>query len=395
MARVLHISRHERMDRRITGEMNHLVHAGHDVAFLSTPVDLTGAGLSERIRLAVLRMTDGGVGISSGSARFRQLVRRGLLCLPRAVSVPVYARALASTDKSVCRLLDGLLAERLRDFAPDVIHVHDLRLVRYAMELKRRHPSARVVYDAHELTPFQVVNRAVETYLLEREREAVRQVDAVITVNEGIAERMRQLYGIARPHVVLNSVEPSGRRICVPPSHEGVNVIFQGSLTRGRNLERLARAFRILPPDFRLTVLGDGPLLGRLRRMASGNVVFRDAVPQTELLEMTAKADFGIIPYLGDTCENNRLCTPNKLFEYIEAGLPVCSSDLPEVARILSACGNGQCFPMRSEEEIAAAVRTMADALSSGRFDVAAREAARARFSHDAQMKVLERACGL
>jgi glycosyltransferase involved in cell wall biosynthesis len=48
----------------------------------------------------------------------------------------------------------------------------------------------------------------------------------------------------------------------------------------------------------------------------------------------------GVIPYQ-DTCLNYRFCTPNKLFEFIAAALPVVASDLPEIARMIYEQGNG------------------------------------------------------
>ena len=46
---------------------------------------------------------------------------------------------------------------------------------------------------------------------------------------------------------------------------------------------------------------------------------------------------------LQDTCENHRLALPNKLFEYIVAGVPVVASALPETERLVSAYGIGWC----------------------------------------------------
>jgi glycosyltransferase involved in cell wall biosynthesis len=88
-----------------------------------------------------------------------------------------------------------------------------------------------------------------------------------------------------------------------------------------------------------LVVLGDGLLLSYLQKIAQkkelrGRVYFHAAVPQNELLALTAAADVGIIPYQA-TCLNNLYCTPNKLFEFIAAGLPILATDLPEIRRLV------------------------------------------------------------
>ena len=48
---------------------------------------------------------------------------------------------------------------------------------------------------------------------------------------------------------------------------------------------------------------------------------FLPSVPLEELLAHTAQADVGVT-LLQDTCQNHRLAPPNKLFEYIAAGIP-------------------------------------------------------------------------
>jgi glycosyltransferase involved in cell wall biosynthesis len=65
-------------------------------------------------------------------------------------------------------------------------------------------------------------------------------------------------------------------------------------------------------------------------------VHFMETVPQSVLLEYTTSADIGVIPYQ-NTCLNNYYCTPNKLFEFIAAGLPFIGTDLPEISRIVRA----------------------------------------------------------
>jgi glycosyltransferase involved in cell wall biosynthesis len=63
-------------------------------------------------------------------------------------------------------------------------------------------------------------------------------------------------------------------------------------------------------------------------------------VPLGELLAMTAEADVGVT-LLQDTCENHRLALPNKLFEYVAAGVPVVAAALPEAARLVAQYGIG------------------------------------------------------
>jgi len=84
-------------------------------------------------------------------------------------------------------------------------------------------------------------------------------------------------------------------------------------------------------------------------------VYFLPAVPQAELLQHSASADLGIIPY-PHVDLNSYYCTPNKLFEFIQAGLPILSNDSPELRRFVSEEGFGLVHAMSSPLHIANAI---------------------------------------
>ena len=101
------------------------------------------------------------------------------------------------------------------------------------------------------------------------------------------------------------------------------------------------------------------------------------SVPLDELLAYTAEADVGVT-LLQDTCENHRLALPNKLFEYIVAGVPVVASALPETERLVSAYGIGWCAapddPVALAEVLRHALSERGDADRQGRLAAAAAE---------------------
>jgi len=84
-------------------------------------------------------------------------------------------------------------------------------------------------------------------------------------------------------------------------------------------------------------------------------VYFLPAVSQSELLQHSASADMGIIPYPHIDL-NSYYCTPNKLFEFIQAGLPIIANDSPELRRFVQNEGFGLIHPMRSPGQIAQAI---------------------------------------
>jgi glycosyltransferase involved in cell wall biosynthesis len=88
--------------------------------------------------------------------------------------------------------------------------------------------------------------------------------------------------------------------------------------------------------------MGYGPLEGLVREESQTNetIFFHPAVTPHELLNYTSSADYGILFY-EDTCLNHRYCSPNKIFEYLMAGLPVLTSNLFEMKRLVETEGVG------------------------------------------------------
>jgi glycosyltransferase involved in cell wall biosynthesis len=78
-------------------------------------------------------------------------------------------------------------------------------------------------------------------------------------------------------------------------------------------------------------------------------------VPQRDLPRFTAAADIGIIPYQA-TCLNNLYCTPNKLFEFVAAGVPIIATDLPELKRVVAGHGLGMISDTSTPRSIASAI---------------------------------------
>jgi glycosyltransferase involved in cell wall biosynthesis len=173
----------------------------------------------------------------------------------------------------------------------------------------------------------------------------------------------------------------------------GFRVLFQGQLVNDKGLRHLVRAFRELAPSLQLFLLGGGPLQTPLQKLCQrlriGNVFFGAWVPQADLLRYVAHANLGIIPYSGRTLLNNRYCTPNKLFEFIEAEIPICANDLPELRRIVTGNGIGAVSPMEDAAAMARAVEACRQQCVQGSFTPAALRQARHKFAWEKQAKTL------
>jgi glycosyltransferase involved in cell wall biosynthesis len=305
-------------------------------------------------------------------------------------------RYLLSADEVVRNLL---LPSALQQQA-DIVVAHDLPTLPAAAAAAER-LGAKLVYDSHELYCEQELEPRLRRLWREIERRYIQLCDAVITVNPSVARELQSRYGLALVHVVQNAVPYAAKPEKSRLLHEvfaldcaAAILLFQGGLLAGRHLETLVEAMRfVAAPSIHLVFLGDGPLCERLRwhcvrHSVAERVHFHPAVPQRELLRYTASADLGIIPYQA-TCLNNRYCTPNKLFEYVVAGLPMIATDLPELRRLIVGNGIGIVADTGSPQGIARAL----DGLLAEPMQLKAMQAqvleARRRLNWEAESKVL------
>ena len=251
--------------------------------------------------------------------------------------------------------------------APDVVHAHDAAMLLPGFAAARL-TGARLVYDSHELATGVPYRERVWAWLVGAiERAIVPRCAAVITVSDGIATRLLDRYRLQRRPTVVRNVSAlstggeGGLRRRLGLEADVPIVLHQGAPAPARGCEVILDAVAMLP-QVQLVFLGDPEpgygerLTAEIRRRGlADRVTTLPSVPLSDLLAYTAEADVGVT-LLQDTCENHRLALPNKLFEYIAAGVPVVASALPEAQRLIEAYGVGWCVEPSDPAALAAAL---------------------------------------
>ncbi|MGN0924341.1 group 1 glycosyl transferase [Ectopseudomonas mendocina] len=275
----------------------------------------------------------------------------------------------------------------------DLVHAHDVNVLPTAW-LAARLSSAKIIYDAHEISSsregylgFRRLVGAVESALMPR-------VNGCITTTDARAKFFARAYGIARPLVLQNRPREQPPQVSERIRHEldlseaWPIVLYQGGVQQGRGLERLVRVAALVP-DAYFVFIGGGRLDSRLRAIASElgleeRVRFIPTVALAELPSYTASADIGVQP-IENTCLNHFTTDSNKLFEYVQAGLPVVASDLPEIRRVVRTHDLGLLVRPGDTEALAVALRSLVNDVVKRQFYAGQSRHASAVLSWEAQ----------
>lgn len=287
------------------------------------------------------------------------------------------------------------LARRMRREALsepfELIHANDLDTLPVGAELARR-TGARLVYDAHELSSEAVdLQPLIASSRRRREARLAPLADAIVTVNPLIAEEMSKRFRVHAPAVVYNGA--SRCETVAQPLHEPVRILFQGQFFADRNLEDLVRAMDRLRGSAVLTLQGWGGVEPELRRLVqeldlAGTVTFvRPAAPE-DVVEEAAEHDIGIINHLPLSL-NHVYSSPNKLFDYMAAGLAIVASDLPVLRLVIEDAKCGVLHPQAGPAALADVIGGLVD--DAGQLAVMKANAIAAcpRYSWAAQAKTL------
>lgn len=254
---------------------------------------------------------------------------------------------------------------KLRAMTPDAIVANELSSLPLAVRLARR-CGASILLDAHEYEPrqfegaflFDFFFRALWDHVA---RTCLPFVAAMTTVCESIANLYAEEYGI-RPEVVTNA----SFRNELPPSpvaSDAVRIIHHGICTPFRGLENMidlaSRLDGRFGMDLMLVKTDEGSYV-KIRSLAeaSGRVTLRPPVPFEQIVPVLNGYDIGLCMF-PPSSPNMRFILPNKLFEFIQAKLCVCTWPSPEVQRIVASAGCGPVAEDFSVEAMAAAINAL------------------------------------
>lgn len=221
-----------------------------------------------------------------------------------------------------------------------------------------------LVYDSHEYfteVPELVSRPRIQKIWKSIEQAIFPRLKHIFTVNDSIADLFEKEYGL-RPKVVRNippiqQVHRTLTRADLNLPEDKRILILQGSgINIQRGAEEMVEAMQFIDGAL-LLIIGSGDVIGLLKELVarlniSDKVMIKPRLPYELMMQHTVHADLGLT-LDKDSNLNYRFSLPNKLFDYIHAGIPVIASALPEIEKIIRTYDIGDFIPDHDPRHIA------------------------------------------
>ncbi len=221
----------------------------------------------------------------------------------------------------------------------------------FASKLKK----SKLIYDSHEIfTEVPELNGRpfVKFIWLLIERFFIKKIQTSYTVSDSFSKYYSQKYGISMSvisnfplsRIVTESVKKTTQK----------KIIYQGAINKDRGIYLMVET--MLYVNAKLYIVGDGDLLPKIqehvKRLSLENkVIFLGKIPFNDLFKITHSADLGL-SFEDNTCLSYRYSLPNKIFDYINAEIPILVSDLPEFRNIIEADNIGKVIRKRNPKDV-------------------------------------------
>lgn len=254
---------------------------------------------------------------------------------------------------------------KARELRADLYHLHDPELIPVGLMLKRL--GGKVVFDCHEDVPLQLLSKPYLAPVLRKpisllyaafERVLCPHFDALVTVTPNIEAKLKRVNtktSLVRNYPILDGIV----RREAAPQEMPAKLIYVGSISSIRGIREMVRALDLLKGEVTLDLLGsfaDEALHKEMKAHAGWQWVNelgwqpRDAVTSRMSQSMAGLVLFHPEP-------NHVEALPNKLFEYMSAGIPVIASDVELWRKIVESGKCGICVDPLDPAAIADAVR--------------------------------------
>lgn len=321
-------------DRRVSREAESLVAAGFDVNLVA----VKGKELQEREDI--------------NGVKVYRILNRDIYDIKKSSCFKRYA------------------SEIVKSFEFDIIHANDQAMLHLGSCIKKIKPSVTLVYDSHELfhswplnaSNFNSFSIMLKSYVvrklqIRRERRNHKYIDQIITVNDSLANDLQKYMKAKKKVCVVRNIPEKSEKIektnilrekfGIPQSTKILVFIGANIYARTLNLEQVIDEFANVPDRALVFICGENknaePIHEYVKAKGVANVYFHGLIAPSDIPAYLSSADAGLVPTWNKNDMSYWYALDNKLFEYINAGIPVLATQQPEYRNIVESYKCGVC----------------------------------------------------
>lgn len=226
-----------------------------------------------------------------------------------------------------------------------------------------------IVYDSHELFPEipELTNRpkikkiweCIEGYIVPKISNCYTVCDSIATYYH---RKYKTKFSVIK-NVPWKQNETTPSQYLSIPQNKNI-IIYQGAVNKGRGIELVLDSLHLLP-EWIFLIIGSGDIISAIKNKISTKnlhqqVLLLGKLSPEELRKVTPIATIGI-SLEEDIGLSYRYALPNKVFDYIQAKIPILTSDLPEMKKIIGHYAVGEVLPHRTPEKFASSIQQIAN----------------------------------
>ena len=263
-----------------------------------------------------------------------------------------------------------LLTKDLLKFKADIYFTEDV----YTLPLTylfAKYNKAKIFYNSREIYANlgALRNKSfTQNVITKIEQKFIKKVDYVLVTGEMDKNYLKEFYKLNNILVIRNlpkyteKISKIDLRTKYEIPYDKSILIYQGVILEGRGILKLIKLMNKIDNAY-FIIIGDGEFKKQFEEETQklnlkSKVHFIGAVNHSELLSYTASADIGVA-LIENISLSYYYALPNKLFEYIMAGVPVLCSDLPQMKNIIDEYKVGRYVNAEDEDEIISILKEM------------------------------------
>jgi len=254
-----------------------------------------------------------------------------------------------------------LIFRKALELNADIYHFHDPELLRFAKKLKRA--GKIVIYDIHEDLPRSILSkpylkkwmRKIISFFVEKYENRIASITTCnITATPHIESRFKKIN--KETYSIYNFPEFNIDNPLVSFDKKGGHVCYIGGLSEIRGIHEILKAIAISDSRLILAGMAESTTIAEEieKSVSEGKTIFKGKVSRSEVNNILSESKAGLVTFLPEP--NHINAQPNKMFEYMAAGIPVIASNFPLWQTIISENKCGICVDPKDVKAIAEAI---------------------------------------